>query len=230
MPQCPEILLVDDERIMRKKYHAVFEAEGFVVREAKNGEEALAAFAERRPDVVVLDVMMPKMNGLETCQAIRARDEGVPVLFLSCVPEDTKKLRAYGLGADDYVEKSTNDDVLVAKIRALLRRVAAQGEPAAVVDRIRLGTVEVDRKSHEVFFSGAPAGRLTQTECDVLEILDAQRGRTFSRDELIAKLRGEGFACEDSMLYVHVSNLRKKLGAAAALLTSARDAGYALLA
>lgn len=234
MPLRPEILLADDERVMRLKYRRLFESEGFAVREAKDGEEAVAAFFARRPDVTVLDMMMPVLNGMEACREIRAHDPGAPVLFLSCVPDDTKKLRAYDAGADDYVEKGTNDDLLVAKVRALLRRASAAAETPAsappTASRIRLGTVEVDRKSRAVFFSGRPACTLTQTERDVLAALDARRGQTLSRDELIAALRGEGFACEDSMLYVHVSNLRKKLGAAADLLRSTRDAGYALLA
>ena len=231
MPDSPEILIADDERVMRLKYRRLFESEGFAVREAKDGAEAVAAFDERRPDITVLDMMMPVLNGLEACRKIRVRDPGAPVLFLSCVPDDTKKVRAYDVGADDYVEKGTNDDLLVAKVRALLRRAATPAYAAgASGDRVRLGTVEVDLKSREVFFAGEPAGRLTKTERDVLAALNACRGQTLSRDELIAALRGEGFACEDTMLYVHVSNLRKKLGAASGLLSSARDAGYALLA
>ena len=229
MKEKPDILLADDDRLMRKAFGALLESEGFSVRAARNGEEAVAAFAERRPDMVVLDMMMPKMNGLETCKAIRERDASVPILFLSCLADDTKKLRAYDSGADDYVEKTTNGDVIVAKIRAVLRRVAEASCAAEERDRLRLGRVEVDLKSHEVFFSGELANRLTKTECDILKILSSRRGQTFPRDELIAGLRGEGFVCEDALLYVHVSNLRKKLGVAAEMLTSVRDVGYSLL-
>lgn len=226
-----DILLVDDERVVRKSFRALFEAEGLSVREAKNGEEGLAAFLEERPGIVLLDVMMPKMNGLQACEAIRAHDPAVPVLFLSAVPTETTQLRAYGVGADDYVEKSCNPDLIVAKVRAALRRsdrAAASAAPAESV-RIRLGATEVDAISLEVSRSGESCGRLTKTEGDVLRILASERGRTFSTDELIARLRGEGFACEDAMLYVHVSNLRRKLGPAAALVSSARGIGYSLL-
>lgn len=229
-----EILLVDDERVVRKSFRALFEAEGLVVREAKNGDEGIAAFIAKRPDLVLLDVMMPKRNGLQACAEIRARDALVPILFLTGVPSETTQLRAYGVGADDYLEKDANPDLVIAKIRAAIRRGRAAAEASSCAspadERIRLGRVEVEPTSLDVFCAGKPCARLTKTEGDILRILAAHRGRTFSTDELIAKLRGEGFACEDILLYVHVSNLRRKLGPAAGLLTSARGVGYSLLA
>ena len=233
MARPPEVLLVEDDRVARRSFAAVLAAEGFSVREAKDGEAGVAAFAERRPDVVVLDLMMPKMDGLAACREIRARDAAVPVIFLTCVPSETKQLRAYADGADDYVMKSANPDLLVAKVRAAARRSAATAaaRPAAGGgDRLRLGSVEVDLRSMEVRSGGVTSVRLTRTERDILRVLSARRGRTLSRDELLAALRGEGFVCEDSMVYAHVSRLRRKLGAAAGMLKSARDAGYALLA
>lgn len=228
----PEVLLVEDDRAMRKSFAAVLAAEGFAVREARDGVDGVAAFAERRPDVVVLDLMMPRKDGLAACREIRAIDALVPVVFLTCVPSETKQLRAYADGADDYVMKSENPDLLVAKVRAAARRSAAQREatPAGGRGRLMLGSVEVDLRSHEVTSAGKASARLTQTECDILRVLADRRGQTLTRDELVAALRGDGFVCEDSMLYAHVSRLRRKLGAAAALLSSARDAGYSLLA
>ena len=222
-----DILLVDDERVVRRAFRELFESEGLSVREAKNGEEGLAAFLEERPGLVLLDVMMPKMNGLQACEAIRARDASVPILFLSGVPSETTQLRAYGVGADDYIEKDRNPDLVVAKVRAALRRNAL-AVPAPPSVRIRLGATEVDGASLDVSRAGETCGRLTKTEGDILRILASERGRTFSTDDLIARLRGEGFACEDAMLYVHISNLRRKLGPAALLLVSARGIGYTL--
>lgn len=222
-----DILLVDDERIVRKTFRELFEAEGFSVREAKNGEEGVSAFEKERPGLVLLDVMMPKKNGLQACEEIRARDSSVPILFLSGVPSETTQLRAYGVGADDYIEKDRNPDLIVAKVRATLRRGALAAPPPPV--RIRLGATEVDGANLEVSRAGEICGHLTKTEGDILWILASARGRTFSTDELIARLRGEGFACEDAMLYVHVSNLRRKLGPASPLLVSARGVGYTLL-
>ena len=222
-----DILLVDDERVVRRAFRELFESEGLSVREAKNGEEGLEAFLEERPGLVLLDVMMPKMNGLQACEAIRARDASVPILFLSGVPSETTQLRAYGVGADDYIEKDRNPDLVVAKVRAALRRNAL-AVPAPPSVRIRLGATEVDGASLDVSRAGETCGRLTKTEGDILRILASERGRTFSTDDLIARLRGEGFACEDAMLYVHISNLRRKLGPAALLLVSARGIGYTL--
>ncbi len=228
-----EILLVDDERVVRKSFRALFEAEGLVVREARNGDEGIAAFFAKRPDLVLLDVMMPKKNGLQACAEIRARDALVPILFLTGVPSETTQLRAYGVGADDYLEKDANPDLVLAKIRAAIRRGRAAADASSAAsqaeERLRLGSVEVDWTNLDVFQSGRPAGRLTKTEGDILRMLAAHRGRAFTTDELIARLRGGGFACVDEMLYMHISHLRKKLGPAAMLLTNARGVGYALL-
>lgn len=230
MDERPEILLVEDERVVRKSFRALLEADGFAVREARDGEAGVAACAVRRPDLVLLDVMMPKLNGLQACAQIRARDALVPILFLTGVPSETTQLRAYGVGADDYVEKATNPDLLLAKVRAAVRRGRAVRAQEVACRRICLGTVEVDSLSHEVFVAGKPVGRLTKTEGDILRALAARRGETLTVDALVAALRGAGFACSDAMLYVHVSNLRRKLGPASGLLTSARGIGYTLLA
>ena len=230
MSQASEILFVDDDRVIRKTYRAAFESDGFAVRDARNGEEGLAAFREKRPDVVVLDMMMPKMNGLETCRAIRQIDAHVPILFLSCLAEDTKKLRAYDSGADDYIEKTTNLEVVLAKLHAILRRMTAIQKETALNDRLRIGEVEVDLKGGDVIVDGKTDERLTRTEADILRILSAHRGESFTCDELIARLRGDGYACEDAMLYSHVSRLRKKLGPASEHLISLREIGYSLRA
>ena len=230
MDEKPEILLVEDERIVRKSFRALLEADGFAVREARDGAAGVAAFAERRPDLVILDVMMPKLNGLQACAQIRARDALVPILFLTGVPSETTQLRAYGVGEDDYVEKATNPDLLLAKVRAAVRRGRAVRAQEAASRRISLGVVEVDALNLEIFVSGRSVGRLTKTEGDILRALAARRGETLTADALIAALRGTGFACSDAMLYVHVSNLRRKLGPASGLLTSARGLGYTLLA
>lgn len=230
MAAAAEILLVEDERVVRRAFRALFEGEGFAVREAKDGEEGVRAFAARRPDLVVLDVMMPRMGGLPACEAIRARDPHVPILFLTGVPSETTQLRAYGVGADDYVEKDTNPDLIVAKVRAALRRGAlpAPGAREEASGPFRLGRVSVDRRLLEVSAAGKPIGRLTKSEWDILQVLSARGGQTVSTDAIIAALRGAGFACEDTMVYVHVSNLRRKLGPESARLTNVRGAGYAL--
>lgn len=225
-----EILLADDERTFRGGMKLLLESEGFAVRTARDGEEAVRKFAERRPDLVLLDVMMPKKNGFCACEEIRGVDRRVPVVFLTAKDAEVDQVRALGLGADDYVSKSAPEALLVARIRRAVERsrelAAARSSDADGC--MRLGQTSVDTKSLEVFVSGKPAGRLTKTEADILHMLAGERGRCFSTDELISALRGNGFVCEDTMLYVHVSNLRRKLGPAASLLCSSRNAGYSL--
>ena len=228
MKDSMEILFVDDDRVMRKAYRRLFEAGGFCVREARNGADGVAAFLEKRPDAVILDMMMPKMNGLEVCQAIRAHDTTVPIFFLSCLCDDTKKLRAYDVGADDYIEKGASEAVFLAKLRAILRRKRTSARLSSPVAQVVLGEVRIDLQSRRVFVSGKETRRLTQTENDILRVLSARRGQPLTRQELVAELRGKGYACTASMAYNHIWNLRTKLGPSADWLTSARGIGYSL--
>lgn len=225
-----EILLADDERAFRSGMKALLESEGFAVRTARDGEAAVRKFAERVPDLVMLDVMMPRMNGFRACEEIRKTDRRVPVVFLTAKDGEVDQVRALGLGADDYVSKSAPEALLVARIRRAVERSRelVAGRTADADGCMHLGQTVVDMTSLVVTVGGEAAGRLTKTEADILRILAGRRGQHFSTDELIAALRGDGFACEDTMLYVHVSNLRRKLGPAAALLSTSRNAGYAL--
>lgn len=231
MTTTAEVLLVDDERSFRDGLKALLSAEGYSVRVARDGEEAVRKFAECRPDLVILDVMMPKMNGFLACEKIRRSDRRVPVVFLTAKDAEVDQLRALGLGADDYVSKSAPESILIARIRRAVERsrdLSAAPRPVAEADIVRLGRVAVNLSTLDVSVSGRPTCSLTKTEADVLRILAASRGRRMTTDELIAELRGAGFACEDTMLYVHVSNLRRKLGPAAEMLSSSRGAGYCL--
>ena len=225
-----EMLLADDERAFREGLKSLFVAEGFSVRTARDGDEAVRKFEESRPDVVVLDVMMPKLNGFLACERIRQVDRRVPVVFLTAKDTEADQVRALGLGADDYVSKSAPEALMLARIRRAVERSRelAAAQSAAPGDVIRLGRVVVNLATLGVESSGRPSGRLTKTEADILRILAAARGRRLTTDELIAALRGAGFACEDTMLYVHVSNLRRKLGPASDMLSSSRGAGYCL--
>ena len=225
-----DILIVDDERVVRDGLKALLSGEGFAVRTAHDGADALGKFAERRPDLVLLDVMMPKMNGFVACGEIRKLDRGVPVVFLTAKDSEADQVRGFGLGADDYVSKDAPEAVLVARVRRAIDRCRDISRGAGDGGRlIRVGQVSADTMSLEVSAEGRAVARLTKTEADILRVLDSDRGRVFSSDELIAALRGEGFACEDTMLYVHVSNLRRKLGPAASLLQTTRGAGYRLM-
>ena len=161
-----EILLADDERVFRSGMKALLESEGFAVRTARDGEAAVRKFAERVPDVVILDVMMPRMNGFRACEEIRKTDRRVPVVFLTAKDGEVDQVRALGLGADDYVSKSAPEALLVARIRRAVERARelVAGRTADADGCIHLGQTTVDMTSLEVTVGGESAGRLTKTE------------------------------------------------------------------
>ena len=226
-----EILIVDDERMMRDPLGKVLAGEGYAVRTARDGEEALRKIAEKRPDLVLLDVMMPKLNGFRCCEEIRRTDALLPVIFLTAKDAEADQVRGMGLGADDYISKTASDAVLFARIARALARVANLGESTqkAGGNFIRLGKIGVDTGTGLVSEAGVEIARLTRTELDLLKFFAAHRGEPFVTDDLITELRGNGCECEDTMLHVHVYNLRGKLGSSAGLLVNRRGIGYCLL-
>ena len=226
-----EILVVDDERALRDGIKAILSGEGFEVRTARDGDEALKKIAEKRPDLVLLDVMMPKMNGFKCCERIRETDRLLPVVFLAAKDAEADQVRGIGLGADDFVSKSASDAVLLARINRALERASAFGKAArrASGTTIVLGGVSVDMKTFAVLENGREIARLTRTEADILKLFNSQRGALVVPDDIITELRGNGFACEDTMLYMHISNLRKKLGSASGFIVTRRGIGYGLV-
>ena len=225
-----EILLVDDEKALRDSLKAVLQGEGYEVRTARDGDEALVKIAEKRPDLVLLDVMMTRMNGYKCCEKIRETDKLLPVIFLTAKDGETDQVRGIGLGADDFVSKDASDAVLLARISRALARSSAIGESirSASGAVIALGAVSVDMKTFAVTEKGKEIARLTKTEADILKLLDSQRGKLVVQDDIITDLRGNGFACEDTMLYVHICNLRRKLGSASSKIVNKRGVGYCL--
>ena len=225
-----EILLVDDEKALRDSLKAVLQGEGYEVRTARDGDEALVKIAEKRPDLVLLDVMMTRMNGYKCCEKIRETDKLLPVIFLTAKDGETDQVRGIGLGADDFVSKDASDAVLLARISRALARSSAIGESVRSASGavIALGAVSVDMKTFAVTEKGKEIARLTKTEADILKLLDSQRGKLVVQDDIITDLRGNGFACEDTMLYVHICNLRRKLGSASSKVVNKRGVGYCL--
>ena len=225
-----EILIVEDERALRAGMKGLLSGEGYAVRTARDGEEALAKIAEKRPDLVLLDVMMPKMNGFRCCEEIRKADALMPVVFLTAKDSEADQVRGLGLGADDYVSKDAGEAVLLARIGRALARAEKMDERVirGIGAEIRLGKVTVDLRTFSVAEGGRELARLTKSEADVLKLLYSRRGEVLASDDLITELRGSGFACEDGMLSSHVYNLRKKLGAASDLIGNRRGVGYVL--
>ena len=220
-----EVLIAEDEPSARRGFRALFEGEGYVVRTARDGEDALAKFNERRPDAVLLDVMMPKMNGIAACAEIRKSDSLVPILFFTAMPSDVGAVRALGLGADDYIDKAKSPEELLARVAAVLRR-ASSARPRA--DVLSLGGVTVDFATMTAYGEGV-SEELTKSESLFLRLLASERGRCFSFDEIFAALRGEGYVGDDNAVRCIAKRLKAKLGRAGELISNARGVGYKLV-
>ena len=225
------ILVADDERVIREGLVGLLEGEGFAVATARDGVEAVAKFRQLRPDLVLLDVMMPKANGFKACEAIRQLDALVPVLFLTARDSDIDQVRALGLGADDYLSKGVADGLLIARIRRMLERstVMEERRTSGRSRKVHLGPITVNLDALTVVEGASEVATLTATEAKILELLDEHRGECLTREDILQRLRGYGMACSESLLYVHISNLRRKLGAAAQLIVNDHHLGYHLV-
>jgi DNA-binding response OmpR family regulator len=208
MPDSSTILLVDDEDAVQKLLAYPLERDGFRVVPARDGEEALARFSEERVDLVVLDVMLPKLDGLEVCKRLRAASS-VPIIMLTARDDELDKVLGLELGADDYITKPFSIREFRSRVRALLRRAAiptAQGEEETIErDGLR---IDVSRRDVEV--SGMPV-QLTYVEFELLRTLAASPGRVFSREMLLQRLWGGADYREPRTIDVHVRHLREKL-------------------
>ena len=182
------VLLAEDELALAKSLAQTLEASGMDVRLALNGEIALGHFKRERPDLVLLDVMMPVMDGYETCAEIRKLDRDVPVIFLTALDSDADQIRGLEVGADDYVVKTTSDEVLLARIRKALERMA------------RLRPLK------------APES-MTRTEATIYGLLKSAANGFVSYDEIRRAVCGEGYTLDEHAIRVHISNMRKKLPA-----------------
>ena len=217
-----EILVVDDERSVRRGVAAILEGAGYVVREAKNGKEALRLFGEARPDLVLLDVMMPKMDGFSVCAAIREVDAAVPVLFLSALGDEENQLKGFGYGADDYIEKTLPAPLFLARVEAALRRTRA-AEPSG---DFSFGEWRVKAAQRSMRRSTGETAELCDREIALLRLLAARRGEALSRDWLAVKLWGRDAAVSDNLLSVLVYGLRGKLAAEGRAIRTVRGVGY----
>ncbi len=219
-----KILVVDDERDLVKVVAAYLEKEGYTTLAAYDGESALCLFRERRPDLVVLDVLMPGMDGLEFCR--RVREESVaPIIILSALAQEDDRLAGLEVGADDYMVKPFSPRELVARIRAVLRRLELAAERRK---RITAGPLEIDIEGHRVTVEGAEVP-LTPMERGILTVMAERPGRVFSREELIRALAGDDYEGYDRNIDSHVKNIRKKLAAAVAdwgFIETVYGAGY----
>ncbi len=221
------ILVVDDEPTLRETLADGLEAEGFRVVVAADGREALSRFRAERPDLVVLDLMLPELSGVEVCRIIRA-ESPVPILMLTAKDSELDKVVGLELGADDYVTKPFSLRELIARIRALLRRLergVAESEPPAAVD---LGDVQVDLAGHRLLRDGQTVP-LKPKAFELLSFLLRNPGQVFTRDQLLERVWGYDYAGETRTVDVHVHWLRSAIEtdpASPAYLHTVRGVGY----
>jgi two-component system alkaline phosphatase synthesis response regulator PhoP len=200
------ILVVDDERGIVKLARDYLEQGGFRVITAADGGTALAAARHERPDLVVLDLNLPGLDGLDVCRALR-RDSDVPVIMLTARMDEADRLIGLELGADDYITKPFSPRELVARVRAVLRRVRGGVRQPGLV---RAGDLEIDLRGHRVTRGGEPIA-LSRTEFNLLATLAQHPGQTFTRAQLLDRLHGVAYEGYDRSIDAHVKNLRRKL-------------------
>lgn len=201
------ILIADDEQHILDTLGAYLRQDGFQVLTYRNGRDALAAFRHDQPDMVILDVMMPEMDGWSVARQIRKQSD-VPLLFLTARVEEADQLIGLELGADEYVTKPFSPRVVAARVRALLRR--AYGELANETSIWRIGDLELNADTHLATVRGQRID-LTPSEFNILQALIARPGRVFTRMELLDQVSGEAYAAYERTVDVHVKNLRAKI-------------------
>jgi DNA-binding response OmpR family regulator len=216
------ICVIEDEQVIASAVAARLRAEGFAVEVAHDGPAGVALCDRVRPDLVVLDLMLPGLDGLEVCRRVQ-RDRPVPVLMLTARAEEADLLVGLAVGADDYVTKPFSPRELVARVRALLRRVERRPAPAG--DAVAIGPLEIDPAARRVRVAGEEV-HLTPTEFDLLALFAARPGVVFSREQLLAEVWGWRDGAGQRTVDSHVRGLRRKLGSG--LVRTVHGIGYSL--
>ena len=220
------IYIVDDEESIIDFVRIYLEKEGFVVKGFKNGSSAYKAIMDATPDLVVLDVMLPGMDGFEICRKVRAEENQVPIIMLTAKDEEIDKILGLELGADDYLTKPFNPRELVARIKAVLRRVVLKRKSQEEV--ITVGDIILDIKRREVTIAGKSIKLRTQ-EFELLRVLAEEPARVFTRDQLLYSAWGYDFAGQTRTVDVHIAQLRRKLQGAKTQIETITGYGYKLV-
>ncbi len=216
------VLLVEDEGRIRDIVRDYFSAHGLMCDLARNGEEALDLLQDHDYDAILLDILMPNLNGFQVCGAVRRRSQ-VPILFLTALGGEEDMLRAYALGGDDYVTKPFSLAVLLAKTQALIRRSRGGNE----TDRLTCGAIALDTRRRTCTVSGKTV-KLSPREYDLLLCLLRNRGQVLSREQLLNKVWGLDFEGDDRAVDVRIRSLRTALGDAGGQIKTVYKTGYRL--
>jgi two-component system response regulator RegX3 len=209
MAEPPTILVVDDEPSYRDALAVSLRREGFLVQVASDGFEALERFDTYKPELVLLDVMLPRMSGVDVCRELRARSR-VPIIMVTARDAEIDTVVGLEVGADDYVTKPFRLRELVARIRAALRRAPRPEAEDAAAEALEVGDVRLDPERHEVYVRG-DAVQLALKEFDLLELLLANAGRVLTRDVLMDRVWGPSYVGDTKTLDVHIKRLRAKI-------------------
>jgi DNA-binding response OmpR family regulator len=224
----PRILIVEDDPDIADLVTRYLDKAGFSTERIAGGREALAAISSRAPDLLVLDLMLPQLDGLEICRAVRANEAtaALPIIMLTARADESERIVGLELGADDYVPKPFSPSELVARVRALLRRVQRSGGPAART--LAYGPIALDTDRHLVSCDGRDV-TLTAKEFLLLQYLLQHRGRVLSRDVLLTDVWGYRYTGGTRTVDVHVRRLREKLPILADGLVTVKQFGYKLV-
>ncbi|HAW58463.1 MAG TPA: DNA-binding response regulator [Bacteroidales bacterium] len=221
-----KILIIDDEPDILEFLSYNLKKKGFEVDTASSGAEGIRLALEKIPDLIVLDIMMPEMDGIETCQLLRTEPnlKDVLILFLTARGEDYSQLAGFEAGADDYVKKPVSLQVLLSRIQALLRRkiISEQTDNTAI---IQINDLIIDNEKHKVFFHHREIF-LTKKEFELLYFMASKPGKVFSRDEIYSKVWGNDLIVGERTIDVHIRKLREKLGNN--LIKTYKGIGYCL--
>jgi len=218
------ILLVEDEEHIASLVELYLKNDGYTVEHVGDGVSAIAAAERLKPALVILDVMLPGMDGLEVCKRLRAHSK-VPIIMLTARDGEVDRVLGLELGADDYVTKPFSPRELVARVKAVLRRTEADDAPSEATERMVLGPVAIDMARREVIVAEQPV-ELTAREFDLLAFLIRNRGIVFSRDRLLEHIWGYERPVDTRTVDSHVKSVRQKLGDGGAIIKTLRGVGY----
>ncbi len=213
MAEAARVLVVDDEAIVLDVLGRYLERDGFGVETASDGYAALEAIDRRLPDLVLLDLMLPGIDGIEVCRSVRARSDDTAVIMLTARGTETDRIAGLDLGADDYITKPFSPREVVARVRAVLRRLTPRSQHengSSGEEEIVAGNLDIDPRSREVRRAGETV-HLTPKEFDLLHLLAAEPGRVFSRIDLLDELWDFSFDGDPATVTVHVRRLREKI-------------------
>lgn len=218
------ILVVDDEKDILELVKYNMEKEGFKVDVADDGEKALDYLKKEKPDLIILDLMLPGIDGLEICRLLKKGEKTsyIPIVMLTAKDTETDIVVGLELGADDYVTKPFSPKVLIARVKSVLRRIT---EKQTLKKRIQVGDLEIDSIKHKVIIKGKPVD-LTITEFKILEFLARKPGKVFTRDQILDSAWPEEVFVVDRAVDVHVRGLRKKMGKLSDYIETVRGVGY----